>query len=656
MNFIFLQWVRLVLLVCLLAGAFSSTAEEMSGWPVPFEQQRALQLDGRNHVALALGTGIRYLETQSAFDRPSALSAVPASDWQINHSRVINLGYQRAAYWFVQDLRTSDDIAPRWRLELSNTMVDDIQVFLVQGGVTLAHWHTGDAFPFSQRPIQAARFVFPLTLQPSQHYQLYFRIQNTEAMELPLLLLDSEAYSAMQEQRAMVDGIFHGFLLIMAAYSLALYLNLRDSTYLCYVAYVTSMLLFFLSQQGLLYQHVFPASPWWQHYSAAWVSLLIFSSVAVFFRQFLRLHEHLPRIWGLYVSLLVVHVLSCVALLYFDYYLVIQVMAIVAGLSSFLGVVAIVRLALAGSRSARIVLIGWTILITFVILFVLAKLGVFYNDFLASYGLRIGFSFEILIFSFALSFRINEERKEKEWALQNINRERAERIRAQELALQREMEASQVKEQALQMERGHRESLQQQVAERTADLERTLENLEKVNAELEQLSARDSLTGLYNRRYFNTRLEENWQSLARKGEPLSLLIIDIDHFKQINDQWGHLCGDFVLNEFSTLLKSLLHRPCDVIARYGGEEFAVLLPSTPADGAAHLAEIIVAAAAAHDYVWQSRPLHVTVSVGIETTIPGSQEAAERLVARADTALYRAKQNGRNRVASYAGMAV
>src|SRR5690606_12768217 len=178
----------------------------------------------------------------------------------------------------------------------------------------------------------------------------------------------------------------------------------------------------------------------------------------------------------------------------------------------------------------------------------------------------------ILIFSFALSFRINQERKEKEMALTEVSLERNERIRAQELALLREIEASQAKESAMQMEKKHSESLQRQVEERTAVLESTLLTLEQANQELEKLSTLDGLTGIFNRRMFDEKLGESWSRLQRQGSTISVLLIDIDHFKQINDQHGHLCGDYVLREFAALLKNLLHRPTDIFTRYGGEEF------------------------------------------------------------------------------------
>lgn len=638
-----------VLALCYLVLVSQNSAADPDRTQVPalpFDADHAVSLRD-NHTPVTLGRGMRFWASAGEHDGLEALRGVPVTRWQVNHSSILNLGYQRNDYWFVQDLVTADTLPTHWILEQANSMVDSQWVYLVRDGRLIQQWQAGDTLPFADRPIANARFLFPLQLEPASRYQIYLRVRNSEAMELPLLLTDAATHAGLREQRALVDGLFHGFLVIMAAYSLMLFLNLRDKTYLYYVAYVVSMLLFFLSQQGLLYQYVFPQWPKVQHYSAAWVSLLIFVSIAMFFREFLHLHLKLPLIWRIYLVLLVVHAGLCGALLALDYHDVIQLMALVAGVASILAAGAILRLAMDGSRSAQIVLVGWAFLITFVVLFVFAKIGIFYSEFLAGYGLRIGITLEILIFSFALSFRINEERKEKEWALNNINQERNERIRAQELALQREKEMNLAREETLQMEIRHRESLEHLVEERTADLERTLSNLAKANQELEQLSARDSLTGLHNRRHFNAKLNEQWQSLARKSEPLSILIIDIDHFKHINDSKGHLCGDYVLQTFAELLKSLLHRPCDVITRYGGEEFAILLPATPASGAAHVAELIVRAAAANVYTWENASFTVTVSIGANTCIPQAAETPQTWLASADSALYQAKQSGRNR---------
>ncbi len=618
--------------------------------PVPFVPAGAAVINASTPV-LHLGMNARYRLAGNDERVPEQLRDVALQDWKVNAESTLNFGFQPDPHWFVLDIATGRDIARFWILEQSNPMIDQISVFLYAGNQLLQQWHTGDSLPFSQRPFESPRFLFPLQLKPEQRYQLYLRVHSTEAMEMPLMLVEQSRHAVMGEQRALVDGVFHGFLFIMVAYSLAIFLVLRDVTYIYYSAYVLSMLTFFLSQQGLLYQYVFPESPLLQHYTVPLVSIFIFVFMSLFFRDLLDLRSTVPRTWLAFKVLLGLHALYCLALPFASYGLVVILMAVNTAAAAVLVASSIIRLALRGSRSAQIVLVGWAMLLLCLMLFVAARTGVFYNEFIAAHGLRMGVSVEILIFSFALSFRFIQEREVKEWALHQINQERADRIRAQELALQNEKEANQAKEKALQIEIGHRENLSQLVEARTAELERTLLDLETANRELQLLSSKDGLTDLSNRRIFDIRLHELWDQLARRGQPLSVMIIDLDHFKQINDTRGHLCGDHVLKEFAVLLKGLLHRPGDVIARYGGEEFAILLPETPVEGAGHVADVIVKAAAEKIYIWEGETFHVTASIGVNTLIPAATESREHLLHCADEALYLAKAQGRNRVVLY-----
>ncbi|WP_081949096.1 sensor domain-containing diguanylate cyclase [Litchfieldella xinjiangensis] len=164
-------------------------------------------------------------------------------------------------------------------------------------------------------------------------------------------------------------------------------------------------------------------------------------------------------------------------------------------------------------------------------------------------------------------------------------------------------------------------------------------------AHLQALSDTDELTGLANRRKFMTRLDEEIARSNRHATPLSLVLLDLDHFKRINDTWGHLQGDQVLAELAALSLDSL-REDDVIARLGGEEFALLLPLTPLVCCEPLAERLRRLIAEHDFrLPQGR---VTVSVGIAEHRVG--ESRETLIERADQSLYAAKRNGRNRVES------
>lgn len=165
-------------------------------------------------------------------------------------------------------------------------------------------------------------------------------------------------------------------------------------------------------------------------------------------------------------------------------------------------------------------------------------------------------------------------------------------------------------------------------------------------ADLYQLAVTDELTGLYVRRYFQRRLDEEYARFVRYGTPFSMLMIDVDHFKQVNDTHGHDAGDAVLREVSALLAHEA-RETDVVARYGGEEFVLLMPETRCDGAEVAAERIRQRVEALVVQTRCTELNVTISVGL-AEVHGDDHDAETLAKRADEALYAAKRNGRNRI--------
>jgi diguanylate cyclase (GGDEF)-like protein len=176
--------------------------------------------------------------------------------------------------------------------------------------------------------------------------------------------------------------------------------------------------------------------------------------------------------------------------------------------------------------------------------------------------------------------------------------------------------------------------------------ERTHE-LAEANARLAQLAVTDGLTGLYNHRHLHERLALEVERSQRSGLPLSLLMIDVDHFKQFNDTFGHPAGDEVLRQLARVLNDT-RRANDVVARYGGEEFAVILVDTAKFTAAKVAERVRERIAAHDFTEAAQKAgRISVSVGV-ATFPDDGADAEGLVRAADTALYAAKRAGRNRV--------
>jgi diguanylate cyclase (GGDEF)-like protein/PAS domain S-box-containing protein len=178
------------------------------------------------------------------------------------------------------------------------------------------------------------------------------------------------------------------------------------------------------------------------------------------------------------------------------------------------------------------------------------------------------------------------------------------------------------------------------------------QELESMRATLEQLSLTDALTGLANRRCFDTRLAEETQRARRHGTPLALLMIDVDHFKRYNDHRGHVQGDAALRAVADVLREQVRRPGELVARYGGEEFSVLMPQVASAQAQRVAERCVAAmnAAALPHGDSPTAEQVTISIGCANFQAAAGEDAAAFVKRADAALYHAKSQGRARAVS------
>ncbi len=170
--------------------------------------------------------------------------------------------------------------------------------------------------------------------------------------------------------------------------------------------------------------------------------------------------------------------------------------------------------------------------------------------------------------------------------------------------------------------------------------------LQERSEELERLSITDGLTGIYNRMHFDDCYLKEWKRAHRQGQSIALLLIDLDNFKQLNDEYGHQAGDLCLQATAQLLQASLGRANDLLARYGGEEFIVILPATSALQAEIVAYKIIQALRDLRVDFQTREISLSASIGIAATVPDDHQQSDRLIAEADHALYMAKDQGRD----------
>lgn len=193
--------------------------------------------------------------------------------------------------------------------------------------------------------------------------------------------------------------------------------------------------------------------------------------------------------------------------------------------------------------------------------------------------------------------------------------------------------------------------LEERVQERTLELNIALQELASANQELERKNVIDELTGLHNRRFYDQKIVAEYRRSRRNLTPLSLVLIDIDHFKSVNDSHGHLAGDHCLVWVAKQIEQSLKRSADKAFRYGGEEFCLILPDTDAQGAFQIAEQLRLLISQQACQLDVADIRLTISCGTCTYQQEADVSPEQIFAGADKALYEAKHNGRNRTQQY-----
>ena len=193
--------------------------------------------------------------------------------------------------------------------------------------------------------------------------------------------------------------------------------------------------------------------------------------------------------------------------------------------------------------------------------------------------------------------------------------------------------------------------LEKEVDSRTEQLKDALSKLSATHITLQEVTTIDPVTGIRNRQYFDDAFLQELRRAIRQRYDVSLLLLDIDHFKRVNDSYGHLAGDECLEGVAQAIDNMLNRPSDIVARYGGEEFVVVLPYVDEKKAIELAEQLREHIASQTFKADGHDLKISVSIGVASGVPVELKDGRELISHADEALYRAKSAGRNQVQGY-----
>jgi diguanylate cyclase (GGDEF)-like protein len=560
----------------------------------------------------AAPVAFKWLEAPKETLSLGEVRALPPESWQsFGADDVFNHGFSDGSFW----LKVQVPPEPANRvLEISYPLLDEVSVHWVLGGEVIQSHHTGDTLPFSSRPIYHRNFVF-LVPSNTEPVTAFVRVQTLGSVQIPVEVTPSAAFLANEQLSYGWQTVFLGIIIAMALYNLFLFAIVRHATYLWYVLTVVTTGLVQLNFHGLLFQWLWPDAPGINRYfTVPAISLALFFAV-MFTLRFLNVRLYSLASYRFLQFLLAGAVFSFLYGIFGSYQAGIVLVSVLAAVATPAAWLIGVQVWRKGQILGGFYVLAWTPLLIGHLILALSKLGVMPRSFLTEFVPQLGVALEVILLSFAMAYRINLERRR--------------RHEAQEQALAIQQQANQ--------------TLEMRVHERT-------EELERANERLRSISLTDGLTQVANRRRFDQKLEEEWKRAQRHGHPLSLLLLDIDHFKKVNDELGHLVGDDCLSEVAALCAAEVQRSEDLLARYGGEEFSILLPATPEQGAVQVAER-VRQAVARSPVYSGAavaPVSLTISVGVATLVPGLDMEPQELIRQADDALYAAKESGRNRV--------
>jgi len=531
-------------------------------------------------------------------------------------------GQSTNPWWIKLQLKAPANAPQDWWLQAGGANLLDLRLYLPDATGGWSERRSAEAVPFADgRDYNYRRSVFQLP-SAQEGLTLYLRSYDPGGNTFPLQIWQLPDLVQEQIGENLLSGIIYGVIIALLLYNLFIYASLRDSTYLWYVLTSVFALLFILGASGHGFQYLWPeqAVPGWLHRFT--LPSLWGMCVCIFTMQLLQTRLYVPRLhYVLACSALAFAASAICGLLGWG-----KAASTIINLITFFSVPAVLSAALIRSYQgcfyARLYLLGYGLVLGSIVLVSLRSMGLLQPDAIISIAFPLAVALETILFSFALAYRIQLLKQERADALLQANQEKSARLE------QIERSAS---------------NLQYAVDQRTAELAATNQQLSVREKELQHAAFHDPLTDLPNRRYLIARAESALEAAHLGNETLALLLIDLDHFKPINDQHGHHAGDHLLCELGKRLQLHMRRD-DMPARLGGDEFAVLIVGPDADRHAHEIAERLLTELVKPVTYHGQQLQVNISIG-GAIYPQQGAHFNDLYKAADDALYQIKCQGR-----------
>ncbi len=520
-------------------------------------------------------------------------------------------GFQPGAYWFHARVVNRDPAETRWILVQQYALSDYIDLYVRYADGRVVHQAGGDHRPFDARSISDRHPNFQFALPAGQPVELLVRVQSESSMQVPLALLTPTAFAGLARDAQLAIGVYYGILLALFFYNAVLWLMLRDGSYFWYLFHLSAFGMVLFTLNGLGFEYLWPNSAWMTDKSVPLSICLALIGMQQFARTFLELKKRFPRGNQVSIALIGFFVLLGIASLWLPYRVAtpIAARAVLVGVLwiAVAGVVVVRR----GYVPARLFMLAWSMFLLGTTLFTLIAFGAMPKTFYTEYGVQIGSAAEMLLLSIALGNRYAALRRENARITEEAN-----------------------------------QKLERKVAQRTQEVRSALVQLEEAHGRLRDSSRRDGLTGLYNRTYFHEAFEKMLAEGRRSHRAVSLLMIDLDHFKKINDAYGHLVGDDCLRCTSNTMAEALAPHGALLARFGGEEFIAALPGMDLAQASAVAEELRQSLNRRPCVSGDLVIPVSASIGVHSVDVAAKNSIESALQVADQALYAAKAEGRD----------
>ncbi len=587
----------------------------------------------------SIGKQLKYLKDETGKLTANKLITREEINWQEVSNDIPSYGFDNSNFWFSFSVSNSSNTPLERIITIGYPLLDKIDFYLYSGTNLIKQLKSGDNISFDQRPIKSRYFAFPFNIDSKQNLTVLINIKTEGSTQLPIDIVENTKFHEECQRSLIIDIIFIGAMLGVASYNLMLFLSIREANYgyIYYIAYVISYSAMHITIRGIGYQWLWPS-----YVGGNETILFLFLCGTIIFSilfsiDFLDLKNQKTWTYHALSLLLTLSIATFLCSFLISYSLKIQAIVIFIIIGSVIMFYAGIVQWLRGNHAAKIYSIAWAVFWFGALLIGLNKFGVIPRTFLTEYATQIGTTIVAFLLSMALAERINSAKKKN--------------FELQELALEHERNAREAKEQALEVQKKANEELEKRVKSRTQDLEKALNELSLANVELNNLRTIDSLTQINNRTHFDETIYKEWKRASRsEDDSLSLMMIDVDHFKRINDTYGHLTGDEVLKQIAQIISLTIKRPSDTLARYGGEEFSIILPHTKFEGAMTLAERVRSVCEQSQLIAHNAKLTVTISIGVSTILnfDTSKYDISDLINSADQALYKSKQNGRNQV--------